>query len=62
VTRPQPLSPGDPFYECIATIVDNLHQNFEVDPKAIERANHQLSSCIQPEEASGRGVIFDSVV
>ncbi|MFM7459262.1 MAG: DUF1631 family protein, partial [Burkholderiales bacterium] len=46
----------------IATIVDNLHQNFEVDSKAIERANHQLSSFIQAEEASGQGVIFDSVV
>ncbi|MFM7462434.1 MAG: DUF1631 family protein, partial [Burkholderiales bacterium] len=37
VKRPQSLSPGDPFYEHIATIVDNLHQNFEVDSKAIER-------------------------
>jgi len=62
VKRPQSLLPGDPFYERIATIVDNLHQNFEVDSKAIERANHQLSSFIQAEEASGQGVIFDSVV
>ena len=62
VKRQQSLSRGDPVYERIATIVDNLHQNFEVDPKAIERANHQISAFIQAEEESAQGVIFDSVV
>jgi hypothetical protein len=62
VKRQQSLSHGDPVYERIATIVNNLHQNFEVDPKAIERANHQVSAFIQAEEESAQGVIFDSVV
>jgi hypothetical protein len=62
VKRQQSLLQGDPVYERIATIVNNLHQNFEVDPKALERANHQISAFIQAEEESAQGVIFDSVV
>ena len=62
VKRRQSLLQGDPVYERIAAIVNNLHQNFEVDPKAIERANHQISAFIQAEEESAQGVIFDSVV
>jgi hypothetical protein len=62
VKRQQSLSPGDPAYERLATIVNNLHQNFDVDPKAIERANHQISAFMQAEEESVQSVIFDSVV
>ncbi len=62
VKRQQSLRQGDPIYERISTIVNNLHQNFDVDPNAIERANHQLSAFIQAEEDSAQGVIFDSVV
>jgi hypothetical protein len=62
VKRQQSLRQGDPVYERISTIVNNLHQNFDVDPHAIERANHQLSAFIQAEEDSAQGVIFDSVV
>jgi hypothetical protein len=62
VKRQQSLSPGDPAYERLATIVENLHQNFDVDPKAIEQANHQISAFMQAEEESVQGVIFDSVV
>jgi hypothetical protein len=62
VKRQQSLKHGDPVYERVATIVNNLYQNFDADPKAIERANHQLSAFIQAEEESAQGVIFDSVV
>ena len=62
VKRRQSLLQGDPVYERIAAIVNNLHQNFEVDSKAIERANHQISAFIQAEEESAQGVIFDSVI
>ncbi len=62
IKRQQSLKQGDPVYERISTIVNNLHQNFDADPKAIERANHQLSAFIQAEEESAQGVIFDSVI
>ncbi|MFN5542813.1 MAG: DUF1631 family protein [Betaproteobacteria bacterium] len=62
VKRQQSLSLGDPVYERVSIIVNNLHQNFDVDPHAIERANHQLLAFIQAEENSAQSVIVESVV
>jgi len=62
VKRQQSLAQGDPVFERISIIVDNLHQHFDEDPKAVERARHQLSVFIAAEEESAQGVIFDSVV
>ena len=62
VKRQQSLAQGDPVFERISTIVNNLYQHFDEDPKAIERARHQLSVFIAAEEESAQGVIFDSVV
>lgn len=62
VKRQQSLAHGDPVFERISTIVNNLYQHFDEDPKAVERARHQLSVFIAAEEESAQGVIFDSVV
>jgi len=62
VKRQQSLAQGDPVFERISTIVDNLYQHFEEDPNSVERARHQLSVFIASEEESAQGIIFDSVV
>jgi hypothetical protein len=62
VKRQKALVHGDAVYEQIAKIVQTLHQNFDTDPKAVEKAESELAVFIAAEEESAQGTIFDSVV